>query len=383
MRRRAVITATGIATAAGVGRKAFGDALAGGRSLARPVTLFDASTFPCAVACEVPGLDAKRLARVPKEAKVLARASVVALAALEDLVAAAPAPWAADPWGQGLYLGVGLEQGDHRDVLPPLAASRHGNRRISIGRLATQGLDAMNPLSSLKTLPNMALAHIAMKLGDAAPRGPNAAYSPFDSASLEAIAAAAEAVLAGEIDVALAGGTDSAVSLFGLTTFARLKAPGLGIPLGEAAALFLVEEAAVAEAAGRKPLAEIEGFGSAGDGAAIGDPSAQGFAEAARGAIEFAGSAAREIDGLVVSGQARRRSAKDVAGVEAVLGTRLVAEHAVAPREVFGQCVAAGGALGVAAALDRIAAGAWRRVLVTAGAFGGSYSAMILKRVAS
>lgn len=377
--RRAVISGAGLVTAAGAGMKAFGDALLAGASLAKPITHLDAATFPCAVACEVPGLDAKKLARVPKEAKVLARASVLALGALEDLLGAAPAPWTKEPWDAGFFLGVGLEQGDHRDLLAPLAATSRG-RRLGLARLATSGLDAMNPLSSLKTLPNMALAHVGIKLGEAAPRGPNAAYSPFDSASLEAVAAAAEAVLGGECEVALAGGVDAPVSLFGLTTFARIRVPGLGTPLGEAAALFLVEEAQAAREAGRTALAEIEAFGSAADAAPIGVPSAQGFADAAGAAFAFAGQAARELDAVVVSGYASR-SAPDLAGLEAVLGERLDPNGAIAPREVFGQCAAAGGALGVAAAVDALTRGRAHRVLVLAGAFGGSYTAMLLKKV--
>lgn len=375
---RAVVSGAGIVTAAGAGMKAFGAALQDGRSLAKPITLLEAGTFPCAVACEVPGLDAKKLARVPKEAKVLARASVLALGALQDLVEHVPPPWMKEAWAAGFFLGVGLEQGDHRDLLAPLSAASR-QRKIGLARLATGGLDAMNPLSSLKTLPNMALAHIGIKLGEHAPRGPNAAYSPFDSASLEAIAAAAESVLSGECDVALAGGVDAPVSLFGLTTFARLRAPGLAAPLGEAAALFLVEEADHAKNAGRTALAEIEGFGSAGDSASIGEPSARGFADATNAALDFAGQAARDVDAVVVSGFASR-SAPDLAGVEAALGERLDAQAAIAPREVFGQCVAAGGALGVAAAIDALSRGSARRVLVLAGAFGGSYSALLLKR---
>lgn len=372
--RRAVISAMGIVTAAGTGRAAFARALADGRSLAKTPTLVDATGFPCAVACEVEGLDARKLARAPKEAKVLARASVLALAALEDLKAAAAPPWTKEPWDAGLFLGVGLEQGDHRDVLAPLAQSARGTR-LSLDRVATAGLDAMNPLSSLKTLPNMALAHVAMKLGDAAPRGPNAAYSPYDAASLEAIGAAAEAVIAGECDAALAGGADAPVSLFGLTTFSRI---GGSAPLGEAAALFLVEEAESARAAGRPPLAEIEGFGSAGDGAVTGGPSAAGFAQAAEAALSFAGAAARDVETAVVSGLSTR-SARDLAGLESALGRP--PDRVVAPREVFGQCVAAGGALGVAAGIEALSAA--RRAIVLAGAFGGSYCALLLKKGAA
>ena len=377
MKRRAVVSGAGIVTAAGAGMAAFGAALDAGKSLSKPIEALDAGTFPVSIACEAPGVDARKLAKNPKDAKVVARASALALAALKDLVESTPAPWVTDPWSAGFFLGVGLEQGDHRDVLQPLAVSARGNR-IVLGRLASAGMEAMNPLSSLKTLPNMALAHVAMKLGDAAPRGPNAAYSPFDAASLEAMAAAGEAVLAGECDLCLAGGADAPVSLFGLTMFSRLKRAGLGVPLGEAAALFLVEEAEGAQKAGRKILAEIEGFGSAGDGAAVGEPSMVAASRAIGAAVAFAGKASSDVDVLVTSGASASTSGAEIAAVEQALGAR--PKTLVAPRVVFGQTVAAAGAVGVAAALHELSSGSARRALVSATAFGGSYAALLLKR---
>lgn len=364
--RRAVISGVGVVTAAGSGMAALSAALEDGKLLATPVAAFDGSGFPIAVACEVPGLDARALARTPKDAKILARSAVLALGALEDLKRSTPGRWFADPWTAGFFLGVGMEQGDHRDVLAMLAASRRRGK-VLLARLASQGMDAMNPLSSLKTLPNMSLAQIGIKLGDDAPRGPNAAYSPFDAASIEAVAAAAEAIVTGECDVALAGGVDAPVSLFGMTTFHRLGIVREARPLGEAAALFLVETEEHARAHGRTPLVSLRGWGAASDGNRVGVESWETVAASARAALAWAGAGSiREIVA----------SAGDPVYDGDALGCRGVGVTAV--RRVFGETCAAGGALALAAAIGRLA-GSRDRALVTAGAFGGAAASLVVQ----
>ena len=369
--RRAVISGVGVVTAAGSGMSALSAALEEGRLLAKPVAAFDASGFPVAVACEVPGLDARALARTPKDAKILARSAVLALGALEDLKASTPGRWFDDPWTAGFFLGVGMEQGDHRDVLGMLAASRRRGKVI-LARLASQGMDAMNPLSSLKTLPNMSLAQIGIKLGDDAPRGPNAAYSPFDAASIEAVAAAAEAIVTGECDVALAGGVDAPVSLFGMTAFHRLGIVRDARPLGEAAALFLVETEDRARANGRTPLVELRGWGAASDGNRVGLESWETVAASARGALAWAGGGAGSIREIV-------SSVGDPVYDGDAFGCRGVKVTAV--RRVFGETCAAGGALALAAAIGRLAESR-DRALVTAGAFGGAAASIVVQGIA-
>lgn len=371
--RRVVVSGVGVVSAAGIGLEALGAAIAKGATLARPARLLDASGFPNGMVCEVDGLDARALARSPKEAKVLSRASVLALGALADLVAKVPAPFVDDPWKAGLFLGVGLEQGDHRDLLATASASRGSGARIALGKLATEGVAAMNPLSALKTLPNMALAHIAMKLGDAAPRGPNAAYSPWDASALEAVAAATEAIHRGECDVALAGGADAMVSVFGLTTLHRLLLSRDGVPPGEGAALFLLETAERASAAGRPALATIEGLGSASDAAPPGVPNEAGALQAIQAALAWGAIKPGTIDVGVGSGVASGAFARAMRGARK-------APQAASPfsdvRPILGECGAATGAMSLAAALTLVGQG---RGVVASGGVGGAYAALVLR----
>jgi 3-oxoacyl-(acyl-carrier-protein) synthase len=369
--RRVVVTGAGVAAPSGLGMAAFGRALDEARSLCAPITAFDASGFAASSGGEVPGIEPRTLVRHPKEAKVLARASVLALAALADLQRAVPGPWIGDPWEAGLFLGVGLEQGDVRDLQPPVEASvRGGGKRLSLSKLASAGMDAMNPIASLKTLPNMALAHVAIRLGDAAPRGPNAAYSPFDAASLEAVGAAAAAIRSGECDVALAGGADSALSVLGLLTFHRLGIARASAPMGEGAGLLLLEEADRAAAAGRRPLAEIAGFGSASDAVAIG----RAAPERARAAICGAWEDADAPRSAILSGHGTSMPADEQAVRELFEEKPPDLVH---PRRLFGEACAGSGALAMLAGLHALVAGG--PVLVSAAGFGGSYAAIRLE----
>src|SRR5262245_29139092 len=52
---RIVVTGLGLVTPFGLGREPFWDGLRSGRSAIGPITLCDASSFPCRIAGEVPG----------------------------------------------------------------------------------------------------------------------------------------------------------------------------------------------------------------------------------------------------------------------------------------------------------------------------------------
>jgi 3-oxoacyl-[acyl-carrier-protein] synthase II len=239
----------------------------------------------------------------------------------------------------------------------------------------------MNPLASLRTLPNLAMCHLAMKLGDGAPRGANAAYSPFDAASIEAVGAAAEAVRRGECDVALAGGADSLLSVFGWTMLKRLELLSANRRAGEGAALFVVETAKRAQDGGRPILAEIAGFGSAADSSPVGKPTIAGAKQAIRAALAWGATKPALVDVAVLSGVSADHVGFETVVKEASSTRRLgrPAPKVIQPRAVLGESGAGSGALNVALALSEIAHGA-TRALATGSAWGGSHAALVLKR---
>ena len=194
-----------------------------------------------------------------KDLKLMSRDALLAVAAgvlaWQD-AALADAP-SVDPEGIGLFLAVGPEKGEVSDLALAAQASRAPQHpaALSLGRLASEGLPLIHPLDSLKTLPNMALAHLAMRLGL---RGPNLALCGGPGAGRRALAEARWAIVEGRCDVALAGATDSLVTLSGYVPAFRDGSLGPDRVPGEAAAVLVLEARDVAQARGAAPYGLVE-----------------------------------------------------------------------------------------------------------------------------
>ena len=188
-----------------------------------------------------------------KDLKLMARSNRLAVAAARlavDDAGLAEADWS----DAALYLGVGREPGSHVDLVPPVAHSLVEGA-LDLDRLVAEGMNWMSPLSSLKTLPNMSVAHVAITLGT---MGPTMALCAGSESGPRAIYEAALAVARGDAPLAIAGAADDRTE-FG----ERVTATRLGIPVvGEGAALFVLEPESIALARG----AHIYGLISAHDG---------------------------------------------------------------------------------------------------------------------
>ncbi len=181
-----------------------------------------------------------------KDLKLMARANRLAVAAaclaMDDAGLDLDADWS----DCGLMLGVGIEPGNLKDGIPPLVHSLGPDGTIQLDRLIDEGLSWMNPLSSLKTLPNMSLAHVAIRLGA---MGPSQTRCTGPTAGLDALAEAVRTLHEGRAPMMVAGASDTWVSFTD-----RLRALRLGVPLppSEAAALFVLEPLPSARARGAR-----------------------------------------------------------------------------------------------------------------------------------
>ena len=190
--------------------------------------------------------DFRRFLRRRKDAKLMTRATRLALAA----AGAALGDWPGDRAALGLYLGVGREPPDDGDAEAALAAAAVGGV-LDEARLAGRGRDLYPPLLPLKTLPNMALAHVSINLGIG---GDNGAWAGGAEAGARALAEACWAITEGRAPAALAGGADSLVDLGSARD--RLRMGAGGVP-GEAAAVLLIEPLADARARGASVWATL------------------------------------------------------------------------------------------------------------------------------
>jgi 3-oxoacyl-[acyl-carrier-protein] synthase II len=155
-------------------------------------------------------------------------------------------------------------------------------------------------------IPNMASASIAMHWKV---HGPQLAISTACASSLDAIGLAAGMIERGDIDAAIAGGSETllcplvyeslvrAGALSRNTDAARASRPfdvdRDGFVMGDGAGVLVLERAERAEARGARVLARVRGYGSIADAYHITspDPSARYEVRAMRDAIERAGDA--------------------------------------------------------------------------------------------
>lgn len=252
MTRRVAITGLGVVSACGMGVEALARGIAAGRPVLSPLP-FPATGFPHAQGGCAP--ERSQLARLLTRRKDLKLQNPDALLAVAAGVLAwqdaGLSPETVEPEGVGLFLAVGVEKGEVTELAPGVAAALGpAGDRLDLQRLADGGLARIHPLDSLKTLPNMALAHLAIRLGL---RGPSLALCGSPDAGRHALAEALEAIAAGECELALAGGTDSLVSFAGYVQAWRQGLLDGGAFPGEGAAIFVLEELGAARARGAPP----------------------------------------------------------------------------------------------------------------------------------
>ena len=155
-------------------------------------------------------------------------------------------------------------------------------------------------------------------------RGPVLTYSVACASSSLAIAEAAKAVQRGEVDLALAGGSEALIvpsvllawqAMQTLATFPAEGAAGAvkpfasdrsGFALGEGAAFLVIESAERARRRGARAYAGIAGWGQSCDATHLTKPDAAGQARALRAALRQAGLAPRDVGYCNAHGTATR-----------------------------------------------------------------------------
>ncbi|RAJ31281.1 3-oxoacyl-[acyl-carrier-protein] synthase II [Kitasatospora sp. SolWspMP-SS2h] len=336
------VTGVGMVTPAGLDTGASWEALLGGASCARTVASLAGGPvdFACTVAdgfdpVGLLGPAARRMDRFTQFAVVTAREAVAD--------AGAGAHW--DPQRVAVVLGTGFAG---------TTTWEHQGRR-----LREEGARFVSPLAVPRAIANMAAAQVCL---DQEVHGPSQSVSTACASGTNAVATAMDLLRSGRCDVALAGGTEAAVTDLTMAAFHRLGALSTrndrparasrpfdrgrdGFVIGEGAAVLVLERVEDAAARGRIPYALLLGHGSTTDAHHLTSPDPDG--RAAERAVRLALDDAGRLPQHVAHVNAHATSTPHGDATEARTLARLFPHHppVTSVKGATGHLLAAAGAL--------------------------------------
>ena len=332
-------------------------ALVAGRSGVGRITAFDASAFSVQIAAEVKGfdpapyMDAKTAGRLERFAQFAVAVSRQALADAGLTISGELAERA----GVVMNTGAGGTALVEREKLVLL---ERGPRRVS-------------PLFVPMMMPNIGACEVSIELGL---RGPAITSTAACASGVLAVVDAIRLIQAGDADVVIAGGSESALTGLSIAAMANMRALSRrnddpprasrpfdadrdGFVFGEGAVALVLERRAFAEARGARIYAAAVGGGLTADAFHITapDPAGGSAARAMRRALEHAGLQPGDID--YVCAHATSTQVGDVAEVRAVrqaFGSHAERLAISSPKSMVGHLLGAAGALSALVAVKAI-----------------------------
>jgi 3-oxoacyl-[acyl-carrier-protein] synthase II len=298
-RRRVAVTGLGAVTPLGEDPGSTWEGMLAGRSGVGPITLFDAEGYRTTIAAEVSGWEPEKHFE-KREVRRVDRYAQFFLVAVRQAMEQAGISYAEDDPAAaraGVVIGAGF--------------GGMGSFIDEIVILTERGPDRVSPTGVPRVIPNMAagLASIEHNL-----LGPVTCVVTACSASANAIGDGAELIRRGAADVVIAGGSEAAITTFGIATFAQARALSTrndepqrasrpfdadrdGFVMGEGGAAVVLEDMEQAKARGASVLAELTGYGMSADAyhITLPRPGGTGAARAMANAVEDAGLSPADI----------------------------------------------------------------------------------------
>ncbi len=347
-RRRVVITGMGAISALALNIEDYWQALVAGRSGVDWISSLDTSEYPVKVAAEVRDFAPERYMD-RKDARRMARFSQFGVAAAQEAVRSA---------------GLDPDDEDHERVGVLLGNGIGGfpNTDAAVRTIVEKGGMRLDPFFMLKTLPNMAAAHLCMQYQA---KGYSSTICTACAASTQAVGEAAEVIRRNNADVMLAGGMEAGICELGMAGFSVMKvlssrndeptkasrpfdAKRDGFVSAEGAALFVLESLEHAQARRAPILAEIAGFAATADAYHIVAPCAdgEGAARCMSFALRDAGVAPEEVDYINAHGTSTQlNDASETKAIKTALGEHAYQVPISSTKSMIGHALAASGAL--------------------------------------
>jgi 3-oxoacyl-[acyl-carrier-protein] synthase II len=357
---RVVITGLGAVTPLGLDAASTWEALLAGKCAVAPVTAFDASELPVRIAASVQGFDPARYME-PREARRLSPFIHYAIAAAGEAVSASGLdPTAEDPWRMGVTIGTALG----------------GTGVIEEQRLNLEagGYRRINPTMIPAVLINSAACQVAITHSV---MGPVSVPVAACATGVVAIGEAARRLAQGEVDVMIAGGTDSAMTPLSIAAFHRLGALSTrndeperacapfdanraGTVVGEGAAVMILETLSHAVRRGAPILAEVLGYGFTCDAYHLVAPDAEGAgaARAMAQALTYGGVAPDEVSWICAHGTGTQlNDASETKAIKKALGDAAYRTPVSSLKGALAHMLGAAGAISAVAAVQAMQAG--------------------------
>lgn len=349
MSRRVVVTGLGAVTPIGNTVDETWASVRAGKCGVAPITLFDATNFAVKIAAEVKDFDVTKWVDRKESRKMARFTQFVAAAAAQAIADAGYTKETISSEKAGILIGNGiggfeiLEAGMKKYF-------EAGNARIP-------------PLTIPMMITNEGAGNVSMMYGI---QGPSWTLATACASGTDALGAALDLVRSGRVDVCVAGGTEAAITGFGIGSFTILQTLATsfndrpekasrpfdrdreGFIMGEGSGVLILEELEHALARGARIYAEFAGYGASSDAYHITSPNPDGSggALAITRALEDAG--VRPEDVQYYNAHGTSTPVNDPA--ETLMIKRAFGDHAKkmkisSTKSMTGHCVGAAGAI--------------------------------------
>jgi len=283
-KRRVVVTGLGIVSPVGNDVTSAWSAILAGRSGIGPVTRIDTTTFSTHFGGEIRQLDIEPYLSVKDARRMDAFMQYGVIAGMQAMRDSGLAVTEANSDRIGILMGSGMGGLESIEETYDKYLETHSPKKVS-------------PFFIPGSIINLVSGHlsIAFKI-----TGPNLAVATACTTSTHALGMAMRMIQYGEVDAMLAGGSEMATCVTGMSGFAQARALSQrnsdpqaasrpwdkdrdGFVMGDGAGAMMLEEYESAKARGAKIYAEICGFGMSGDAFHVTSPPEDG--EGARKAM--------------------------------------------------------------------------------------------------
>jgi len=298
LRKRVVITGVGLVIPTGIGTETAWKSVCEGKSGIGPLTRFDPNGFETKIAGEVRGFNAEAYVE-KKEIKKMDLFIQYALAATKEALEDSQLKITPENCDRiGVIVGTGL------GGLPTIEKYHQ--------ILLEKGPSRISPFFIPMLIANMASGQIAIQFGA---KGPNTCIVTACATGAHCIGDAFRAILYGDANAVITGGTEANITPLTISGFNAMKALSTrneepqkacrpfeknrdGFVVGEGSGILILEELEFALKRNAKIYGEIIGYGYSGDAYHITapPPDGEGAARCMRMAIKDAGLKPEDVD---------------------------------------------------------------------------------------